>query len=122
MPWSDGVPPMTCEKPALGAELGGDFTFVGERYRLQVGGRDFFVDLVFFHRGLYCLVAFELKVEQFEPAAFTMDIWRWKAGSHPKQRAPRSSPLRRREQVRDIEVHPTQRLPATTGSRHSGKT
>ncbi len=49
-------------------ELGGDFTFVGERYRLQVGGRDFFVDLLFFHRGLTCLIAFELKVEQFEPA------------------------------------------------------
>ncbi len=49
-------------------ELGGDFTFVGERYRLQVGGRDFFVDLLFYHRGLACLVAIELKVEQFEPA------------------------------------------------------
>ncbi len=49
-------------------ELGGDFTFVGERYRLQVGGRDFFVDLLFYHRGLTCLVALELKVEQFEPA------------------------------------------------------
>lgn len=49
-------------------ELGGDFTFAGECYRLQVGGRDFFVDLLFYHRGLICLVAFELKVEQFEPA------------------------------------------------------
>jgi YhcG PDDEXK nuclease domain len=38
-------------------ELGSDFTFVGERYRLQVGGRDFFVDLPLFHRGLTCLVA-----------------------------------------------------------------
>jgi predicted nuclease of restriction endonuclease-like (RecB) superfamily len=49
-------------------EIGSDFTFVGERYRLQVGGRDFFVDLLFYHRGLTCLVAFELKVEQFEPS------------------------------------------------------
>jgi predicted nuclease of restriction endonuclease-like (RecB) superfamily len=49
-------------------ELGSDFTFVGENYRLQVGGRDFFVDLLFFHRGLACLVAFDLKVEQFEPS------------------------------------------------------
>ena len=49
-------------------ELGGDFTFVGEYYRLQVGKRDFFVDLLFFHRGLQCLVAFDLKVVQFEPA------------------------------------------------------
>jgi predicted nuclease of restriction endonuclease-like (RecB) superfamily len=48
-------------------ELGGDFTFVGERFRLQVGGKDFWVDLLFFHRGLNCLVAFELKVAEFEP-------------------------------------------------------
>lgn len=48
-------------------ELGGDFTFVGERYRLQVGGRDFFIDLLFYHRGLKCLVAFDLKVEEFQP-------------------------------------------------------
>jgi hypothetical protein len=49
-------------------ELGSDFAFVGEQYRLHVGGRDFFLDLLFFHRGLNCLVAFELKVEQFEPS------------------------------------------------------
>jgi predicted nuclease of restriction endonuclease-like (RecB) superfamily len=49
-------------------ELGRDFCFVGSQYQLQVGGRDFYVDLLFFHRGLTCLVAFELKIEQFEPA------------------------------------------------------
>ena len=48
-------------------ELGGDFCFVGENYRLQVGGQDFFVDLVFFHRQLQCLVAIELKVVAFQP-------------------------------------------------------
>lgn len=48
-------------------ELGGDFCFVGEHYRLQVGGQDFFVDLVFFHRQLQCLVAIELKVVAFQP-------------------------------------------------------
>jgi predicted nuclease of restriction endonuclease-like (RecB) superfamily len=48
-------------------ELGGDFTFVGERYRLQVGGRDFALDLLFFNRALNCLVAFELKIGEFEP-------------------------------------------------------
>jgi predicted nuclease of restriction endonuclease-like (RecB) superfamily len=48
-------------------ELGADFTFVGERFRLQVGGRDFFLDLLFFHRGLNALVAFELKVDEFQP-------------------------------------------------------
>lgn len=49
------------------SELGADFAFIGQHYRLQVGGRDFFLDLLFYHRGLACLVAFELKVEQFEP-------------------------------------------------------
>jgi predicted nuclease of restriction endonuclease-like (RecB) superfamily len=48
-------------------ELGQDFCFVGSEYPLQVGGRDFALDLLFFHRGLNCLVAFELKVGRFEP-------------------------------------------------------
>jgi predicted nuclease of restriction endonuclease-like (RecB) superfamily len=48
-------------------ELGRDFIFVGEEYRLQVGNSDFFIDLLFFHRGLSALVAFELKVEKFKP-------------------------------------------------------
>lgn len=48
-------------------ELGRDFCFVGSEFPLQVGGRDFALDLLFFHRGLNCLVAVELKVERFEP-------------------------------------------------------
>jgi predicted nuclease of restriction endonuclease-like (RecB) superfamily len=48
-------------------ELGRDFCFVGSEYPLQVGGRDFSLDLLFFHRGLNCLVAIELKVDRFEP-------------------------------------------------------
>lgn len=48
-------------------ELGRDFCFVGSKYPLQVGGRDFELDLLFFHRGLNCLVAIELKVGRFEP-------------------------------------------------------
>ncbi len=48
-------------------ELGADFTFVSEQFRLQVGGRDFFLDLLFFHRSLNCLVAVELKVDEFQP-------------------------------------------------------
>ena len=48
-------------------ELGRDFCFVGSEFPLQVGGRDFALDLLFFHRGLNCLVAIELKVERFEP-------------------------------------------------------
>jgi RecB family endonuclease NucS len=48
-------------------ELGSDFLFVSEEYRLQVGNSDFFVDLLFYHRGLQCLVAFELKADKFKP-------------------------------------------------------
>lgn len=48
-------------------ELGRDFCFVGSEFPLQVGGRDFALDLLFFHRGLNCLVAVELKVGRFEP-------------------------------------------------------
>lgn len=48
-------------------ELGRDFCFIGSHYPLQVGGRDFALDLLFFHRGLNCLVAIELKVGRFEP-------------------------------------------------------
>ncbi len=48
-------------------ELGKDFLFVGEEYRLQVGNSDFFTDLLFYHRGLQCLVMFELKNEAFKP-------------------------------------------------------
>lgn len=48
-------------------ELGRDFLFVGEEYRLQVGNSDFYIDLLFYHRGLQCLVAFELKADKFKP-------------------------------------------------------
>lgn len=48
-------------------ELGRDFLFMGEQYRLQVGNKDFFIDLLFYHRQLQCLVAFELKTTDFAP-------------------------------------------------------
>lgn len=48
-------------------EFGGDFAFVGQEYRLQVGTTDFFIDLLFYHRGLNCLVALELKIGVFKP-------------------------------------------------------
>jgi len=48
-------------------ELGRDFCFVGSEFPLQVGGRDFALDLLFLHRGLNSLVAIELKVGRFEP-------------------------------------------------------
>ncbi|WP_238160914.1 PDDEXK nuclease domain-containing protein [Flavobacterium cupreum] len=48
-------------------ELGKDFLFIGEEYQVQVGHSDFYIDLVFYHRGLQCLVAFELKSDKFKP-------------------------------------------------------
>ncbi|MCE2733095.1 MAG: PDDEXK nuclease domain-containing protein [Flammeovirgaceae bacterium] len=48
-------------------ELGKDFLFVAEEYQLQVGNSDFYIDLLFYHRGLQCLVAFELKADKFKP-------------------------------------------------------
>ncbi len=48
-------------------ELGRDFIFIDEEYKVQVGNSDFYIDLLFYHRGLQCLIAFELKTEKFKP-------------------------------------------------------
>lgn len=48
-------------------ELGRDFCYIGSEYPVQVGGQDFALDLLFFHRALNCLVAIELKVTAFAP-------------------------------------------------------
>jgi predicted nuclease of restriction endonuclease-like (RecB) superfamily len=46
-------------------ELGSDFAFVGRQYRITVGGRHHFIDLLFFHRRLRCLMAIDLKIGAF---------------------------------------------------------
>jgi len=48
-------------------ELGKDFLFVGQEFRVQVGMADYYIDLVFYHRELQCLVAVELKTNSFQP-------------------------------------------------------
>ena len=48
-------------------EFGKDFTFIGEEYRVQVGGQDFYIDLLFYNRALSCLVPIELKIGKFKP-------------------------------------------------------
>lgn len=48
--------------------IGKDFLFVGEEFPVKVGGSEFNIDLVFYHRALQCLVAFELKARAFRPA------------------------------------------------------
>jgi len=49
------------------SEMGGDFAFIGNQYRLQVGGDDFYIDLLLYHRKLKSLVAIELKAGKFKP-------------------------------------------------------
>ena len=57
-------------------ELGYGFCFVGRQYRLALGGKEYFVDLLFYHRFLKALVAFDLKIGSFEPEhAGKMDFY-----------------------------------------------
>jgi predicted nuclease of restriction endonuclease-like (RecB) superfamily len=49
------------------AEMGGAFAFVGNQYRLEIDGKEYFIDLLLFHRRLRCLVAIELKIGAFKP-------------------------------------------------------
>jgi predicted nuclease of restriction endonuclease-like (RecB) superfamily len=57
-------------------ELGYGFCFVGRQYRLALGEKEYFIDLLFYHRFLKALVAFELKVGAFEPEhAGKMDFY-----------------------------------------------
>ena len=57
-------------------ELGYGFCFVGRQYRLALGKKEYFVDLLFYHRFLKALVAFDLKIGAFEPEhAGKMDFY-----------------------------------------------
>jgi hypothetical protein len=57
-------------------ELGYGFCFIGRQYRLSLGKKEFFIDLLFYHRFLKALVAAELKVGSFEPEyAGKMDFY-----------------------------------------------
>jgi len=57
-------------------ELGYGFCFVGRQYRLALGRKEYFIDLLFYHRFLKALVAFDLKVGSFEPEhAGKMDFY-----------------------------------------------
>jgi predicted nuclease of restriction endonuclease-like (RecB) superfamily len=47
--------------------MGKGFSFIGNQYRLEIDGEEFFIDLLFFNRHLQCLVAFELKRGKFKP-------------------------------------------------------
>jgi hypothetical protein len=48
-------------------ELGKEFAFVGSQYHLEVGGQDFYLDLLFYHLHLRCYVVIDLKISEFQP-------------------------------------------------------
>ena len=48
-------------------EMGSQFTFIGNQYKLQVEDKEYFIDLLLYHRELRCLVAIELKIGEFQP-------------------------------------------------------
>lgn len=48
-------------------EMGGAFAFMGNQFRLEINGNEFFIDILLYHRRLKCLVAVELKVGKFQP-------------------------------------------------------
>ncbi len=48
-------------------ELGAGFAYIGKQYPIQVGEREFFIDLLFYHTQLHCYVVVELKIGDFEP-------------------------------------------------------
>lgn len=48
-------------------EMGKGFAYMGNEYRLQIGNKDYYTDLLFYHRDLQCMVLFELKIEEFKP-------------------------------------------------------
>ena len=49
-------------------ELGKGFAYMGREYRLEVGGEERFIDMLFYHTGLHCYVVIEVKVQKFDPA------------------------------------------------------
>ncbi len=72
-------------------ELGYGFCFVGRQYRLTTGRKEYFVDLLFYHRFLKALVAFDLKIGSFEPEhAGKMDFYL--NILNEKERAPDDAP------------------------------
>lgn len=48
-------------------EMGGSFAFMGNQFRLEINGKEFFIDILLYHRRLKCLVAGELKIGEFQP-------------------------------------------------------
>ena len=48
-------------------EMGGNFAFIGNQFKIQIGKKEFFIDLLLYHRKLRCLFAVDLKISEFKP-------------------------------------------------------
>lgn len=48
-------------------EMGGDFTFIGNQYVVELDGTEYRIDLLLYHRELQCLIAIDLKIDSFKP-------------------------------------------------------
>ena len=72
-------------------ELGYGFCFIGRQYRLTLDEKEYFIDMLFYHRFLKCLVAIELKIGEFQPEfAGKMDFYL--NVLNDKERAPDDNP------------------------------
>jgi predicted nuclease of restriction endonuclease-like (RecB) superfamily len=72
-------------------EMGGYFAFMGNQYRLEIDGAEFFIDLLLYHRQLRCLVAIELKVGSFKPE-YAGKMQFYLAALNDKMRLPDENP------------------------------
>ena len=73
-------------------EMGGAFTFMGNQFRLEIDGNEFFIDILLYHRRLKCLVAIELKIGKFLPEYVgKMQFYLAALDSHVKEKGENSS-------------------------------
>lgn len=93
-------------------EIGTDFSFVARQKRMSIGDKDYFLDLLFYHRRLRCLVAIELKLEEFKPQdKGQMELYlRWleKYEMRPGENKPVGLILcaaKNREEIELLELH-----------------
>jgi predicted nuclease of restriction endonuclease-like (RecB) superfamily len=72
-------------------EMGGYYTFVGNQYRMEVGGQEYFIDLLLYHRKLRSLIALELKIGEFKPE-YAGKMQFYLAALNDKVRLPEENP------------------------------
>lgn len=95
--------------------IGKDFLFVGEEFPVKVGGSEFNIDLLFYHRALQCLVAFELKARSFRPADMGQLEFYLEALDRDVKRANNSQPLTLNSQPLTLNAQLAQSQPTSFG-------